>query len=127
MPAWYWKFLVTLAKKALSLMIRLNCDDEFFDIMKEFISSKTHELKLLEENKDASNVESQPAITNPFVTKHRGRPPKRYKSSLEHVTNTQNNKHSSITNNNGTQEKNRNKCANCGNYGHNVRTCTYED
>ncbi|CAG8451820.1 24992_t:CDS:2 [Cetraspora pellucida] len=93
----------------------------------KFISSKTHELKLLEENKDASNVESQPAITNLFITKHHGRSPKCYKSLLEHVTNTQNNKHSPITNNNRTQEKNRNKCANCRNYRHNVRTCTYED
>ncbi|CAG8719314.1 16265_t:CDS:2, partial [Racocetra persica] len=82
----HWSKGHGVVKKALSLMIRLKCDDEFFDMIENFISSKTHELQLLEENKVASNVESQPAIMNLLVTKCRGRPSKHYKSSLEHCT-----------------------------------------
>ncbi|CAG8615807.1 8957_t:CDS:1 [Cetraspora pellucida] len=58
-----------IAKKALSLMIQLNCDSEFFNMMDEFILSKTHELQLLKENKNDDNVESQLVVSNPFVTK----------------------------------------------------------
>ncbi|CAG8683833.1 24124_t:CDS:2, partial [Gigaspora rosea] len=36
-----------LTKKALNLMLQLNCDDEFCQIMEKFISSKKHELQLL--------------------------------------------------------------------------------
>ncbi|CAG8818052.1 16916_t:CDS:1, partial [Racocetra persica] len=48
-----------MSKKALNLMICLNCNDEFYKIMEEFISSKTRELQLLEEdNNDKNNIES---------------------------------------------------------------------
>ncbi|CAG8676923.1 7231_t:CDS:2, partial [Cetraspora pellucida] len=115
-----WSKGYGIAKKALNLMIRLNCDDEFLEMMEEFISSKTHELQISDKNKDANNFELQPAIANPFVTKHCGRPPKRYKSALEHTTSTCKNRHGQLTDNNKPQEKNKNKCANCRNYGHNV-------
>ncbi|CAG8682560.1 22823_t:CDS:2 [Racocetra persica] len=66
----------------------LNCDDEFFNIMEEFISTKIHELQLLEENKVDNKVESQPAIVNLFMTKYCGRPSKRFKSTLEQTANS---------------------------------------
>ncbi|CAG8830764.1 6811_t:CDS:2, partial [Cetraspora pellucida] len=60
-----WSKGYGLSKKALNLMIRLNCNEEFFDMMEGFISSKTHELKLAnEENNDSESTrpiaESQP-------------------------------------------------------------------
>ncbi|CAG8673571.1 246_t:CDS:2, partial [Racocetra fulgida] len=65
-----------IAKKALDLTICHNCNDKFFGMMEEFISSKMYKLQHSKENRNASNIELQPAITNPLVTKHRGHPPK---------------------------------------------------
>ncbi|CAG8717796.1 14268_t:CDS:1, partial [Gigaspora rosea] len=77
----------------------------------KFISSKKHELQLLEKDNNDNNIESQPIVesqptieslqivesqpitepqpivTNPFVTKLHGQPPKRLKSALEDITN----------------------------------------
>ncbi|CAG8707658.1 28412_t:CDS:2, partial [Racocetra persica] len=100
-----------MSKKALNLMIHLNCDDEFYKIMEEFISSKTQELQLLEEdNNDKNNVESHESVVviNPIGV-------------LEDISNAYQNRDRLNTDN--TQEKRQNKCANCGSYGHNVRTC----
>ncbi|CAG8774763.1 23072_t:CDS:1, partial [Racocetra persica] len=49
----HWFKEYEIAKKALDLTIQLNCDDEFFGMIEEFISSKTHELQYLEENRNA--------------------------------------------------------------------------
>ncbi|CAG8514352.1 13898_t:CDS:2 [Dentiscutata heterogama] len=85
------------------------------------------------ENNDDNNrvesepiIEPQPVVTNPFVTKHCERTPKRLKDVLENITNTCHNLHDSnnrILVKNYVQEKKKNKYTNCGNYGHNVRTC----
>ncbi|CAG8811402.1 42452_t:CDS:2, partial [Gigaspora margarita] len=119
-----------LVKKALGLMIRLNCDDEFIGIVEKFILFKTRELQLFDKKNSNNNrvkfqfvvepqpAESEPAVANPFVTKHHGRPPNRLKNALENVTNTHQNTHSSSNatfNDNDIQEKKRNRCANCGN------------
>ncbi|CAG8740992.1 6901_t:CDS:2, partial [Racocetra fulgida] len=71
----------------------------------DFISSKTQELQLLEEGDNAM-------IINLIVIKRRGRPPKqRFKSVLEDISNTQQNRGGLNTNN--VQEKRQNNCANC--------------
>ncbi|CAG8768572.1 36283_t:CDS:1, partial [Racocetra persica] len=77
------------------------------------ISSKKYKLQHLEENNNDNNTESQPIVesqptiesqstiepqsivTNLFVTKYRGRSPKRLKSTLEDITNTHQNSHNS--------------------------------
>ncbi|CAG8816582.1 12622_t:CDS:2, partial [Racocetra persica] len=116
-----WAKGYEMSKKALNLMIRLNCDDEFYKIMEEFISSKARKLQLLEEdNNDKNNVKSHESVVviNPIVTKRRGRPPKqRFKGVLEDISNVYQNRDRLNTNN--TQKKRQNKCANCGSYGHN--------
>ncbi|CAG8831765.1 11715_t:CDS:2, partial [Gigaspora margarita] len=87
-----------LVKKALGLMIWLNCDDEFIGMVKKFISSKTHELQLFDKEKsvvEPQPAESEPAVANLFVTKRHGHPPNRLKNVLENVTNTHQNTHSS--------------------------------
>ncbi|CAG8811158.1 19362_t:CDS:1, partial [Gigaspora rosea] len=75
--------------------------------MKRFISSKKHELQLLEDEKEncEDTVELQQfAIANLFVTKRRGRPPKRLKDALENLTNTyQNFQNSKSMDNNNEQ------------------------
>ncbi|CAG8588254.1 7994_t:CDS:2 [Cetraspora pellucida] len=48
----HWSKGYKISKKALNLMICLNCDDEFFQMMEEFISSKACELQLLEDMKN---------------------------------------------------------------------------
>ncbi|CAG8639271.1 5786_t:CDS:1, partial [Racocetra persica] len=63
----YWSKGHRIAKKILSLIIRLNCDDEFFDMLDEFILSKTCELKLLEENKDGNNIPQPPQQSQPAI------------------------------------------------------------
>ncbi|CAG8643433.1 16604_t:CDS:1, partial [Dentiscutata heterogama] len=103
-------------------MIRLNCDEEFFDMMEGFILSKTHELKLAnEENNDSESTrpiaESQPVVANPFVTKRRGRPPNRLKNALEDITGTHHNVLGStkaVLEGSNIQERKKNKCTNCG-------------
>ncbi|CAG8715800.1 26766_t:CDS:2, partial [Racocetra persica] len=89
----------------------------------QFILTKTHKLQLLEENKVDNKVESQPAIVNLFMTKHRGWPSKRFKSALEQTANSQKNIHNPNSTNVNNSQRNQNKYANCENYGHNVRTC----
>ncbi|CAG8790693.1 22036_t:CDS:2, partial [Racocetra persica] len=87
-----WSKEHEITKKALNLMIWLNCNDEFFNIIEEFISTKIHELQLLEENK----------------------------SALEQTANFQKNVHSPNSTNANNSQRNQNKYANCGSYGHNV-------
>ncbi|CAG8542694.1 7185_t:CDS:2 [Cetraspora pellucida] len=70
-----------------------------------------------EREENENNVEQQVVVANPFVTKRRGRPPKRYRDALENITNSQN------LQNSEQPEKRKNKCANCGDYDYNVRTC----
>ncbi|CAG8746529.1 4732_t:CDS:2 [Dentiscutata erythropus] len=118
------------SKKALNLMIRLNCDNEFLQIIEGFILAKTRKLQQIEDKQaieeeefDENMIEEQVKVANLFVTKRWGRPPKRFKDALENITNSQNlqNFKSALTNN--EPKKRKNKCANCGNYGYNVRTC----
>ncbi|CAG8631823.1 1795_t:CDS:2, partial [Gigaspora rosea] len=86
-----WSKGYRISKKALNLIIRLNCNIEFLQIMEEFISSKTHELELLENEKENNEnvIESQQSVVaNPYITKCCSRPPKRFKDALENTTNT---------------------------------------
>ncbi|CAG8761154.1 22902_t:CDS:2 [Cetraspora pellucida] len=125
----YWSKGYRISKNALNLMIHLNCNDEFFQIMEGFIFSKACKLQLLEDEKNNCNnmVKSQQSVAaNPYVTKHCGRPPKCYKSILENITSTYQNMQNtqSIADHNEQHERKRNKYANCRDYGHNVRTST---
>ncbi|CAG8658737.1 12521_t:CDS:2 [Gigaspora rosea] len=105
----------------------------------KFISSKTCELQLFDkENGNNNRIESQfvvkpqpaelePAVANLFVTKRHGHLPNLLTNALENVINIHQNTHSSSNttfNDNGIQERKRNRCANCRNYRHNIRTCT---
>ncbi|CAG8645206.1 15146_t:CDS:10 [Dentiscutata erythropus] len=116
-----WSKGYGISKKALNLMIRLNCNNEFFQMMEEFISSKTRELELLKNRKEKKNdkendkengenvIESQQyVVANPYVTKCCGRPPKRFKDALENITNT-----CQMVVHNEQCERKRNKCNNC--------------
>ncbi|CAG8797669.1 26077_t:CDS:2, partial [Gigaspora rosea] len=98
----HWSKEHGLAKKALCLMIRLNCDNKFIGIV-------TRELQLFDKENDNNNrIESQ-------------------SNAFENVTNTHQNIHSSSNatfNDNDIQERKRNRCANCRNYRHNIRTST---
>ncbi|CAG8832767.1 10044_t:CDS:1, partial [Racocetra persica] len=52
----HWAKGYRMSKKVLNLIIRLNCNDEFYKMMKDFISSKIQELQLLEEGDNDKNT-----------------------------------------------------------------------
>ncbi|CAG8790704.1 23154_t:CDS:2, partial [Dentiscutata erythropus] len=124
-----WSKGYEISKKVLNLMICLNCNNKFLQMMEEFISLKTRELELLENRKenekendkenDKKNSENviesqQYVVANPYVTKRHSRPPKCFKDALENITNT-----CQTVVHNKQCERKRNKCNNCGDYGHN--------
>ncbi|CAG8568434.1 37849_t:CDS:2 [Gigaspora margarita] len=114
----HWSKGYRISKKALNLMIRLNCDNEFLQIMEEIIFSKTHKLELLENEKenDKNVIESQQSVVvNPYVTKCHGRSPKHFKNALENTTNMcQNSQNTKSTVDHIEQYKKKKKCTNCG-------------
>ncbi|CAG8807352.1 19672_t:CDS:2, partial [Gigaspora margarita] len=85
-----WSKGYGISKKALNLMIHLNCDNEFLQIMEVFIFLKTHELELLKNEKENNEniIESQQSVVaNPYIAKCCSRPPKSFKNALENTTN----------------------------------------
>ncbi|CAG8830059.1 27607_t:CDS:2, partial [Gigaspora margarita] len=87
----HWSKGYGISKKVLNLMICFNCNNEFFQIMEGFISSKIHELELLKNEKENNEnvIElQQSVVANLYVTKYHGRSSKHFKDALENTTNT---------------------------------------
>ena len=78
----------SMIKKALSLAISLNCDDELMGILHQFIEDK----QKLNTNCSSNCTKNEETIqvTDPFVIQKRGASSKRLKSSAECVNNTAN-------------------------------------
>ncbi|CAG8569352.1 4794_t:CDS:1, partial [Scutellospora calospora] len=102
-------------------MIRLNCDEEFFDMIEVFISSKIRELQFTnEENNDSESTrsisESQLVVANLFMTKRHGRLSNQLKNALEDIIGTHHNMfgfNKVVLEGSNIQERKKNKCTKC--------------
>ncbi|PKK55598.1 hypothetical protein RhiirC2_801990 [Rhizophagus irregularis] len=112
--------LFGLSKKAIDCALKANMQYELINLFKSFIYN-TH-------NKNVKIQETQETFTdinNPAITKHKGRPLKRFKSSVETLGKwvlKDSTKINMITDNIIVEEKTNNtkgrKCRKCKQYGH---------
>ncbi|CAB4476460.1 unnamed protein product [Rhizophagus irregularis] len=117
--------LFGLSKKAIDCALKANMQHELMNLLKSFIYD-TH-------NKNVEIQETQETFTdinNPAITKHKGRPPKRFKSSVETLGKwvlKDSTKVNMITDNVIVEEETNNtkgrKCGKCKQYGHYAKTC----
>jgi hypothetical protein len=117
--------LFGLSKKAVDCALKANMQNELVNLLKSFIYD-TH-------NKNVEIQETQETFTdinNPAITKHKGRPPKRFKSSVETLGKRvlkDSTKVNMITDNVIVEEETNNtkgrKCGKCKQYGHYAKTC----
>ncbi|CAB4413346.1 unnamed protein product [Rhizophagus irregularis] len=117
--------LFGLSKKAIDCALKANMQHELMNLLKSFIYD-TH-------NKNVEIQETQETFTdinNPAITKHKGRPPKRFKSSVETLGKRvlkDSTKVNMITDNVIVEEETNNtkgrKCGKCKQYGHYAKTC----
>ena len=73
--------LFGLSKKAIDCALKTNMQHELLNLLKAFIYD-THN-KNVQETQEIQETETFTNINNPDITKHKGRPPKRLKSSVE--------------------------------------------
>jgi hypothetical protein len=118
--------LFGLSKKAIDCALKSNMQDELMHLLKAFIYD-TH-------NKNVQNVQEiqeiqDTNINNPAITKHKGRPPKRLKSSVEtlkkrvlKVSTKVNLTDNIIVEEEANSTKGR-KCGKCKQFGHYAKTC----
>ncbi|GBB86756.1 hypothetical protein RclHR1_13170002 [Rhizophagus clarus] len=119
--------LFGLSKKAIDCALKANMQHELVNLLKSFIYD-TH-------NKNIEIQETQETfadINNPAITKHKGRPPKRFKSSVKTLGKQvlkDSTKVNMITDNTIVEEETKNtkgrKCGKCKQYGHYARTCQH--
>jgi len=106
-----------LSKKATDCAIKSNMQYELVNLLKAFIYDVHN--KNVQETQETQETETN--INNPTITKHKGRPPKRFKSSVE-TSGKRVLKDS--TNVNITENETRGrKCGKCKQHGHYAKTC----
>ena len=113
-----------LAKKSIDYALRINMRHELLNILRSFIYDA--QIKM-----DGHESEMFTNITNPAITKHKGRPPKRFKASVEQFNgsrvnrvlkdSTQDNMRTEVEEE-ACSSKGR-RCGNCREYGHYAKTC----
>ncbi|PKY35112.1 hypothetical protein RhiirB3_395996, partial [Rhizophagus irregularis] len=108
-----------LSKKATDCAIKSNMQHELVNLLKAFIYDVHN--KNVQETQETQETETFTDINNPTITKHKGRPPKRLKSSVE-TSGKRVLKDS--TNVNITENETRGrKCGKCKQHGHYAKTC----
>ncbi len=117
--------LFGLSKKAIDCALKVNMQHELVNLLKAFIYD-THN-KNVQETQETQETETFTDINNPAITKHKGRPPKRFKSSVETLRKRvlKNSTKVNITDNVIVEEetiKDR-RCGKCKQYGHYAKTC----
>ena len=115
--------LFGLSKKAIDCALKANMQHELLNLLKAFIYD-THN-KNVQETQETETTD----INNPAITKHKGRPPKRLKSSVETLEKRvlKDSTKVNITGNVIVEEETNNtkgqKCGKCKQYGHYAKTC----
>jgi hypothetical protein len=115
--------LFGLSKKAIDCALKANMQHELVNLLKAFIYD-THNKNVQE----TQETETFTDINNPAITKHKGRPPKRFKSSVETLGKRvlKDSTKVNITDNVILEETNNTKgrkCGKCKQYGHYVKMC----
>jgi hypothetical protein len=105
--------LFGLSKKGIDCALKANMQHELVNLLKAFIYDA--------QNKNVQEVEPFADINNPAITKHKGRPPKRLKSSVE-TSEKCVLKDSTKVNIIEDETKGR-KCGKCKQHGHYAKTC----
>ncbi|CAB5392424.1 unnamed protein product [Rhizophagus irregularis] len=67
--------LFRLSKKSIDCALKTNMQNELMNLLKAFIYDA--------QNKNVQEVEPFADVNNPAIIKHKGRPPKRFKSNVE--------------------------------------------
>lgn len=122
--------LFGLSKKVIDLAMKANMYQE----LKAFLHDIQYKINERQQTND-TNDDDVIGVNNPNITKHKGRPPKRLKSSVEnssfkgkqvlrdstHIINTTDN-NEDVEGDDSGNTKGR-KCGKCKQYGHYAKTC----
>lgn len=113
--------LFGLSKKGIDCALKANMQHELVNLLKAFIYDA--------QNKNVQEDEPLADVNNPTIIKHKGRPPKRFKSSVETSLSKgskrvlKDSTQVNITNHNVIDETKGRRCGNCKQYGHYSKTC----
>lgn len=122
--------LFGLSKKVIDLAMKANMYQE----LKAFLHDIQNKIKERQQTND-TNDDDVIGVNNPNITKHKGRPPKRLKSSVEnssskgkqvlrdstHIINITDNNEAAEGDDSGNTKGR--KCGKCKQYGHYAKTC----
>jgi hypothetical protein len=110
--------LFGLSKKGIDCALKAGMQQELVNLLKTFIYDA--------QNKNVQEVEPMADINNPAITKHKGRPPKRFKSNVE-VSLSKGSKRvlKDSTQVNVIDETKGRRCGKCKGYGHYSKTCQH--
>ena len=125
--------LLGLSKKLIDYAMKTNLEHELLNTFKTLIHDAQNGNQEKENylsdifNQEEENYLSN--VFNPVIIKHKGKPPKRLKASIENdiykdkrvLVNSSNNITENIANTNGR------KCSKCKRHGHYAKTCQYID
>ncbi|PKC55963.1 hypothetical protein RhiirA1_474747 [Rhizophagus irregularis] len=113
--------LFGLSKKGIDCAFKTNMQNELVNLLKAFIYNA--------QNKNVQEVELFADVNNPAIIKHKGRPPKRFKSNVESSSSKESKrvlKNSTQVNiiDHGVIDKTKGRrCGKCKQYGHYSKTC----
>jgi hypothetical protein len=112
--------LFGLSKKGIDCALKTNMQDELVNLLKTFIYDA--------QNKNISEAEPLANVNNPAIIKHKGRPPKRFKSNVE-MSLSKGPKRvlkdsTNVTEHSVIDETKGRRCGKCKQYGHYSKTCT---
>jgi len=110
-----------LSKKGIDCALKANMQHELVNLLKAFIYDA--------QNKNVQEAEPLADVNNPAIIKHKGRPPKRFKSSVEMSSSKASNRvlkdstQVNITDHSVIDETKGRRCGKCKQYGHYSKTC----
>jgi len=106
--------LFGLSKKGIDYALKANMQHELVNLLKTFIYDA--------QNKNVQEVEPFADVVNPTIIRHKGRPPKRFKSNVE-ISLSKGSKRvlkdsTNVTDHNTIDETKGRRCGKCKEYGH---------
>ncbi|CAG8750049.1 22638_t:CDS:2 [Cetraspora pellucida] len=118
--------LFGVSKKVVDVAIKANAYKELSEVLKNFLCETQSKVNDQQQDIDSIN------IINPSITKHKGRPLKRFKSAVESKRKypLKNSTQLNIVNKNPNEDKKSldfnkgRKCSKCGQAGYYAKTCT---
>ncbi|CAB4385824.1 unnamed protein product [Rhizophagus irregularis] len=113
--------LFGLLKKGIDCALKTNMQNELVNLLKAFIYDA--------QNKNVQEVEPFADVNNPAIIKHKGQPPKRFKSNVELSSSKgskrvlKNSTQVNIIDHGVIDETKGRRCGKCKQYGHYSKTC----